>query len=113
MPKYPRTERTIMASADPDRTSVLPQVGGLRRSWLAAVAAVLVLAGLGLTALVARDGRPASEITAGTVPTVPVSAAPEPTAALKPASAPTTTAPAPERLSNASRLSLDGIGPVD
>lgn len=116
-----------MSSADPNATTLLPQVDprrGRSRYWLGAFVALLVLGGLGLAALVGGDDPQASEISAVTVPSVPASTEPFPTTSTtpppaaspsttRPAQPSTTAPPAPERLTSASRLSLDGIGPVD
>lgn len=112
-----------MSSADPNTTTPLPQVGhrrGPNRIWLGVVVVVLVVGGLGLAALIDRDDRPASDI--ATVPSVPASTEPVPSTTTAPAASPsttrqaqpsTTTPPARERLTGESRLSLDGVGPVD
>ena len=71
----------------------------------------------GVTACGARDGDGAQPAAAGATTTVPPTAVPPATATTNPPAAPattTTTAPArPERLTAGSRLSLQGIGPVN
>jgi hypothetical protein len=115
-----------MSSADPNPTALLPHVDprrGPSRFWLGAVVALLVLGGLGLAALVGGDGPPESQISTVTVTSVlasdelfPISTtalpavSPSTTRAAQPS---TTVPPARERLTNESRLSLDGVGPVD
>jgi hypothetical protein len=93
-----------MPAADTDRTAELPRVGRSRRRWpWALLAGAVVLAG-GLGYVLGADGEGASLTPAasqGPAPTTPVTT----TAA--------TTTTAPERLTTSSRLSLDGIGPVD
>ena len=110
-----------MAAADTDTTAELPTVGTRhRRRWpWAVLAGAVAMAALGYLLLDDVDGTrlgsdasgaPAPAVTttlpaeSGSTTTTPQ---PVPTTAL-----PTTTAP-PERLSTSSRLSLDGLGPVD
>lgn len=116
-----------MAAADPDRTSELPTVGtARRRRWpWAVVAGVAAIAGglgyilqadgegNGLTSAASRAPAPtvaatvhaAGGSTATTLPPAPATTQPPPNV--------TTTTAAPERLTAGSRLSLDGLGPVD
>ena len=116
-----------MQAADTDRTSELPTVGTARRRrgpWAVLASAVVMAGGLGyvlqddgegtrLTSgaweapapTVATTGPDAGGSTATTVTPPPTTTQPDPTV--------TTTTAAPERLTARSRLSLDGLGPVD
>ena len=130
-----------MATADTETTSILPLTQpprrGGRRGQVAAgiVAGALALGGLGFVLLADGEQRltttPAPTTTAvagdGTVTTNTAAVVPTTTGAVVPTTTrpvvPTTTSPSPpattttpvrqERLSAGSRLSLDGIGPVD
>ena len=121
-----RDGRATMAAADNDRTSELPTVGtARRRRWPWAVLATVVAMAGGLGYVLRADGGgarstiAASEAPAPTVTTtVPtaggspaITVAPPPTTA--PPAPTVTTTSAPERLTASSRLSLDGLGPVD
>jgi hypothetical protein len=79
-----------------------------------ALARLLAVAlALGATACGTSDGAGAPPAAAGNTTVVPTSTVVPTTAATSPPAAPaTTTTTAPERLSAASRLSLQGIGPV-
>ncbi len=128
-----------MQAADTDRTSESPTVGTARRRrwpWAVLVGAVVMAGGLGY---VLQDDGEGTRLTSGaseapaptvattgpntggsTATTAPPAAggstattvAPPP-ATTQPAPTVTTTTTAPERLSASSRLSLDGLGPVD
>lgn len=117
-----------MSSAE--RTSELPLIEGPRgprspfRAVAVAVAGALAVGGLGFV-LLRDDSRQARVEKLGPAPsTTPATAVPPTTSQAAPATSqvapPTTAGPrattttsGPERLSTASRISLDGIGPVD
>ena len=114
-------------AADTERTSELPSIGGSRRRrwpW-AVLAGAMATAALGFVLLADGDGArltstaspaPAPTVTttvpvagastATTVPPAPATTQPAPTVT-------TTSTTQPERLSASSRLTLDGLGPVD
>ena len=113
-------------AADTDRTAELPTIGAPpRRRWpWAVVAAAVVMAALGYLLLddgggtrLATDAAqaPAPEVTTTVAvgPSSTVTTAPPAPTTTGPAPTVTTTTTAPERLSTSSRLSLDGLGPVD
>lgn len=121
-----RDERAIMAAADTDTTAELPPVGTRhRRRWpWAVLAGAVAMAALGYVLADGGDGtRLRSDASGAPAPAVTTAVAaesgstattpqPVPTTTLPTTTLPTTTAPL-ERLSASSRLSLDGLGPVD
>ena len=115
-----------MQAADTDRTSEFPTIGAPpRRRWPWAVLAGAVVMAGGLGYVIQDDGGTrlrsgASEAPSLTVATTgPDTTASSATTVAPPHTQPTPPAPtvttttAPERLTASSRLSLDGIGPVD
>lgn len=115
-----------MPAADTDRTSGLPTVGTERRRrwpWAVLAGAVALAGGLSYVLRAGGEGarptRAASEAPASTVTTIGPDAGGSTATTVPPP--PTTTQPAPtvtttmatERLTASSRLSLDGLGPVD
>lgn len=129
MAEYLDPKGPVMPSADTDTTALLPLTAPPRRHRrsgliLGVVAALVAVAALGVTL---RDGGD-QPLASGTTPvpstavatTAPASGGPATTAPVVPTtSAPpapavtTTTAVRRERLSAESRLSLQGVGPVD
>lgn len=114
-----------MPAADTDRTAELPTLGARRRRWpWAVLAGAVAMAGLGYQLLDDGGGtRLSSDISGAPAPTVtsivpaeggsPATTVPPMPTTTPPAPTVTTTTAAPERLSASSRLSLDGLGPVD
>ena len=101
----------------PEPTAILPPPehrAPRGRRGLTALAAAVVAAGMGLAALTIGGDRTSavrSEMPATTVTTAVPATGPSTTVSGPATTSPTTTAP-PERLTAASRLSLDAVGPV-
>jgi hypothetical protein len=103
-----------MPAADTDRTSELPRIDvARRRRWpWAILAGAMAMAALGYVLLDGDDARLMSDASQPAVTTTVAGGAVS-TVTTVPAPTVTTTTAAPERLSASSRLSLDGLGPVD
>ena len=110
-----------MPTADTDRTTELPTISAPpRRRWpWAVLAGAVAMAALGYVLLDDGGGTRLTSGASQATTTVaegegsPVTTVPPAPTTTPPAPAVTTTTAAPERLSASSRLSLDGLGPVD